>query len=64
MNEALVQHAENDVHGNNRGNESESTSFASEDSNARAVPWKLVSMLAGMSRALRGLLDMLDRGAQ
>ncbi len=39
-------------------------SLASDDSNAWAVPWKLGSMLAGMPRSLRSLLNMFDRRAE
>ena len=41
-----------------------SDSFASEFSNARAVPWKVGSMLAGMPRLRGRLPDMLDGRAQ
>ena len=41
-----------------------SDSLASEFSNARAVPWKVGSMLAGMSRSLVACSDVLHRRAE
>ena len=55
---ALVEHAEHDVDGDDRGQDRSQPSFASEDWKACAVPWNAASK-PGRKRDAR--LDALDR---
>ena len=48
MDGALVEHAEDDVDDDQRGQRSESASPASADWNALALPWKVVTSDAGL----------------
>ena len=64
MDVALVEHAEDDVDGHERGERRAAARSRREAWNAWAVPWKLPRMRRGHADLARGRLDALDRVAE